>query len=236
MASIKPNESGSADYQLGPPMRGSITILNLPLAGIIAQSFRTNRSMMTGDPDWAGSTRYDIVAKGPDPTVTNPEVWEMMRSLLIDRFHLKYHIDQREMPIYALTVAPGGQKADARRKGRVRQGDSSERELRRHRADAVLRLDDQHADRRAPAGDRPAGWAANRGSHGTDRPLRPDRHLAARRHQSEGLDLGDIPKEFRPQEMALPEALEKQAGLKLVPERGPMPVLVVDSVSHPDPN
>ena len=61
--------------------QGSIAIVNLPLRRIIAQSFRTNRSMVFRGPDWIASTNYDIVGKGPDPNVTNPEVWEMMRSL-----------------------------------------------------------------------------------------------------------------------------------------------------------
>jgi uncharacterized protein (TIGR03435 family) len=61
-------------------------------------------------PDWLNSTRYDIVGKGPDPSVTNPEVWEMMRSLLAERFQLKYHVESRQLPIYVLTVAKGGPK------------------------------------------------------------------------------------------------------------------------------
>ena len=118
VATVKPNVSGSPEWRLGPPARGSIAIINLPLAGIIAQSFRTNRSMMFGGPDWIGSTRYDIVGKGPNPTAPNPDVWEMMRSLLIERFHLKYHIEHRDTPVFALTIAPRGHKLTLGENGR----------------------------------------------------------------------------------------------------------------------
>ena len=45
-----------------------------------------------------------------------------------------------------------------------------------------------------------------------------------------------MPAQYRPQEMGLPEALERQLGLKLQPEQAPMPYLAIDSVSRPDPN
>ena len=48
--------------------------------------------------------------------------------------------------------------------------------------------------------------------------------------------LEDVPKEIRPPEMSVFEAVEQQAGLKLEPARAPMPVLVIDSVDHPTEN
>jgi bla regulator protein BlaR1 len=52
----------------------------------------------------------------------------------------------------------------------------------------------------------------------------------------EELDLTNVPPEFRPQDMSMFEALERQAGLKLEPTRGPIPVLVIDSVNKPGDN
>jgi uncharacterized protein (TIGR03435 family) len=48
--------------------------------------------------------------------------------------------------------------------------------------------------------------------------------------------LEEIPKEIRPEEVTLFEAVERQAGLKLEPSRAVMPVLVIDSVDHPIEN
>jgi uncharacterized protein (TIGR03435 family) len=56
-----------------------------------------------GGPDWADADRFDIVAK----TAGNPsrdDVHAMLRSLLIDRFKLRTHVESQEMSIYALVV------------------------------------------------------------------------------------------------------------------------------------
>ena len=64
------------------------------MAKILASAFGIQDSMVFG-PASLESDRYDIVGNGPDPKATNPEVWEMMRSLLIERFNLKFHVESR---------------------------------------------------------------------------------------------------------------------------------------------
>lgn len=44
------------------------------------------------------------------------------------------------------------------------------------------------------------------------------------------------PKEIRPEEVSMFEAVERQPGLKLEPSRAVMPVLVIDSLDHPTEN
>jgi bla regulator protein BlaR1 len=149
VATAKVNHNTDSQYwRLGPPAHGSISIENLPLHKIVASSFRVQDSMVFG-PAWMDSVRYDIVGKGPDPKATNPEVWEMMRALLADRFQMKYHIETRQLPI----CADGGEgRTEAQTPGgwTVRREDQGWRELRRHRADSALRgRHRQHADRRS---------------------------------------------------------------------------------------
>ena len=132
VATIKENNSGSTQFQLGPPGRGSIAITNLTSPASSCSRSAPTATMMRGEPDWTNSTNYDIVGKGPDPKVTNPEVWEMMRSLLIERFHLKYHIEQRDMPVFALTVATRGHKLTLGENGRCKRRHQGGTELRRH--------------------------------------------------------------------------------------------------------
>jgi uncharacterized protein (TIGR03435 family) len=81
---------------------------NLPLHKILASSFQTQDLRVFG-PSWIESARYDIRGKG-EPTATNPEVREMMRTMLAERFHLKYHLESRQMPVYTLSIAKGGPK------------------------------------------------------------------------------------------------------------------------------
>ena len=236
VATVKPNQSGSPEQQLGPPGHGSITIINLPLRGIIVQSFRTQRNMVFGIPVWAESERYDVVGKGPDPNDTNPEVWEMMRSLLIERFHLKYHTENREMPVFALTVEPHGHKLTLGDKGRC----AEEIKAGKNCGDILV----------PPFGsamyNMPIGALITSIGVRAGRPIIDKTGLTGRYDVNitwlpdgvklEDLDLQNIVPEYRPQDVSIFEALEKQAGLKFEPERAAMPVLVIDGVSQPDPN
>jgi len=236
VASIKPNTSGDEGWRLGPPRNGGISIVNLPLFRIIAQSFRTNVSMLAGGPDWIRSTNYDIVGKGPDPTVTNPEVWEMMRSLLIDRFHLKYHIENRDMPVFALTIGPRGHKLTP-----GEQGQCAEEIKAGKNCGDILIPPFGAAMYNMPIGAIITGIGQRAGRPVVDRTGLTGRYDAnitwlPPGAKLEDLNLADVPPEYRPQDMSLFEALEKQAGLKLEPQRAPMPMVIIDSVSPPDPD
>jgi uncharacterized protein (TIGR03435 family) len=236
VASIRPNTSGNQGSRLGPPRNGGITIINFPLRGLIAQAFRTNQLMLAGGPEWISTARYDIDAKGPDPSVANPEVWEMMRSLLIERFHLKYHIEDREMTVFALTVGPRGHKLTLGEDGRC----AEEIKAGKNCGDILV----------PPFGtgmyNMPIGALITGIGQRAGRPIIDKTGLTGKYDLNltwlppgaklEDLNLENVPAEFRPQDMSLPEALEQQAGLKLESTRAPMPVLVIDGVSEPDPN
>ena len=60
-------------------------------------------------PDWLNDVRLDIVAKAAQP-VGDKQLYQMLRTLLMERIGLKTHVEKREMPVYALTVAKGGPK------------------------------------------------------------------------------------------------------------------------------
>jgi len=236
LATIKRNTSGSALWRLGPPGRGQISIVNMSLADIITQSFRTSRPMTAGGPDWIRTTNYDIVGRGADPTVGNPEVWEMMRSLLIERCHLKYHVEEREIPVYALTIAKGGHKLTLGENGQCAQA------LKEGKGCGDILIPPYGA----AMNNMPIGALLNGLTRRAGRPVIDKTGLTGRYDVNvtwlpdgvklEDVDLTGIPPQFRPQDMGMFEALERQAGLKLEPTRAPTPVLVIDSVSEPDEN
>jgi len=88
-ASLKPVATCNApqDPQTGP---GTLTIRGrTPLVLI----------------QWA----YDLIAKGAGRE-DDAQLRLMLRTLLADRFGLKAHLEQREMQVYALTLAKGGPK------------------------------------------------------------------------------------------------------------------------------
>ena len=70
-----------------------------------------------GGPSWLDSDVYEIVAK----TEGNPSVFQMagpmLQTLLEERFGLKVHRDQKEVPVYFLKVAKDGPKFQPAKKG-----------------------------------------------------------------------------------------------------------------------
>jgi len=108
-ASLKLNDSGRTGFKLGPPAHGALDGTNATVKMLIAFANRTQESKVVGGPSWVNSDRYDMAAKGPE-TATNPEVWEMLQTLLSQRFKLVVHRDTRELPVYALVVGKKGIK------------------------------------------------------------------------------------------------------------------------------
>ena len=93
------------------------------LSGMIANAYgvsRIVRAQIEGGPSWMGSRPFDINAKVDAETaarwskMTQPEVDEelrcMTRSLLADRFRLKFHHETRELSVLVLHVAKSGLK------------------------------------------------------------------------------------------------------------------------------
>jgi uncharacterized protein (TIGR03435 family) len=69
-------------------------------------------------PNWTFLERYDIAATAPAGAIppglqyseSRSRIQRMIRGLLADRFRLVMRVENRTMPVYALTVAGGGPK------------------------------------------------------------------------------------------------------------------------------
>jgi uncharacterized protein (TIGR03435 family) len=89
---------------------GRLSYSNRPLSTILADAFDVYWNYITG-PDWIGD-QYDIVAKVPAGT-TEQQAKQMLQNLLVDRFHLTFHMQTKIVDGYELTLAPGGPKLPA---------------------------------------------------------------------------------------------------------------------------
>lgn len=87
---------------------GDLTYANVSLPDMIGRGFALQRYQI-GGPEWLNDVRFDIAAKFA-PGTTSEQFQQMLQSLLADRFHLKFHRETRELPVYALVVAKGGPK------------------------------------------------------------------------------------------------------------------------------
>jgi uncharacterized protein (TIGR03435 family) len=74
--------------------------------------------MLSGEPAWLRKGRFGIEAKSPagskEYAATElrngaaPQLQEELRNLARRRFHLKAHFEERQLPVYAFSVAYGG--------------------------------------------------------------------------------------------------------------------------------
>ena len=126
-ASIKPVDPGGRGivgllYTGGSQMRSGGTLRQLTAMALqVAPNIADD--MVLGLPKSADETKWDITAKVPSsgegaPNVINGQSappplsvgLEMLRGLLVDRFELKFHRENREVTVYALTAIPGQRK------------------------------------------------------------------------------------------------------------------------------
>jgi uncharacterized protein (TIGR03435 family) len=82
---------------------------DVPVQLIVSLMWKLPLHQVVGGPGWVSNEGYDVEAKAEQPT-TLDNLHIMFQNLLVDRFHLKYHMETRQGPVYALTVDKGGVK------------------------------------------------------------------------------------------------------------------------------
>jgi uncharacterized protein (TIGR03435 family) len=98
----------------GGGMRAGIyRIGTATMVDLIKTAYGVDADKILGGPSWLELDRYDVFAKGPDPTSADAARL-MLQALLADRFKLVLHRDSRPLPGFALTVGktPKLKKAD----------------------------------------------------------------------------------------------------------------------------
>jgi bla regulator protein blaR1 len=118
VASVKPSPSDARSTTFSYTAGGGITIKNATLRGILESAYDVASFRILGGPGWIDSDRFDVFAKSEsgDEAAGRPDAGTIQRTrlklqaLLADRFQLKAHRDTKEQPIYLLTVAKGGPK------------------------------------------------------------------------------------------------------------------------------
>lgn len=111
VASIKVNSSGSRGSSSHSRPGGVILMENISLKQLIERAYDVRDFSLTG-PDWLDTARFDISAKPPE-AVSNEEMRVLMQNLLIERFKLAVHREEKTMGAFALLPAKGGLKIKA---------------------------------------------------------------------------------------------------------------------------
>jgi uncharacterized protein (TIGR03435 family) len=232
VASVKPFSGGQPNFggfQTQPG--GRFTVAGVTLQMLINFAYRVQDFQIVGKPDWASSDQWEVVAKAEegsvdpiprrnfDPTVPD-KIGLMVQSLLEQQFKLKTHRDTKELPTYDLISTKtvrlplskdqslGGLNMSASPTGSRMQGNS------------------------VPVSYLTGALALQLGRTVVDKTGLPggfyDFKLEWMPGPSEGVT--------QPPDVAGPSiftAVQEQLGLRLVSSKGPVPVLVIDSVRKP---
>jgi uncharacterized protein (TIGR03435 family) len=110
-ASIKANNSGSRSSSSHSSPGGTVMIENMSLKQLVERAYDVKDFSLSG-PDWMDTVRFDIVAKPPS-AVSREEMAVLFQSLLAERFKLTIHRETKTMSAYALVAAKGGLKVTA---------------------------------------------------------------------------------------------------------------------------
>ena len=96
---------GSPRAQFLPGGRLEFHTLPMNFMILAAWGFENDEGRVTG-PGWMTSEKFDIVAKAP-PNSNISTLRLMLRALLIKRFGLEVHIEDKALPVYALAKGKG---------------------------------------------------------------------------------------------------------------------------------
>ncbi|HEX4310094.1 MAG TPA: TIGR03435 family protein [Acidobacteriaceae bacterium] len=239
---------------------------NITLRSVICGAYGANSdAQLVGGPDALLDGHFDIHAKTDandlaamkkmSPEDRQRQTSLMMQSLLAERFHLRVHIETRELPVYALVVAKSGSKL----KASAPEPPKADEDV----APAAPAASPDQLPQKAPRGGSMMRMSTTRAedmvSDGTMEMLatvlstQPEAdgrlvidgtgltgkydwdlewapvHTAGSTKGTDGLPVEADPP-------SLLTALEEQLGLKLEKQKGPVQVVVIDHVEAPSAN
>jgi uncharacterized protein (TIGR03435 family) len=246
--SVRPSDPGSQGVRIRLTPDGYM-MQNIPVDFLLREGLQLSPDQVAGEPQWARSQGWNISAKVAAEDVPAlgqmnfDERRRMFIKVLTERFGLKYHTEQRELPVYALVPGKGGPKLTASTHvpdesqpgkgaaGKLMMGPgrvSGEGTTMQFLADALSRqLGRAVKDKTGLAGryDFTLTWTpeAGSGSGAGDRPGGPE-------------SAGGGPTLDPGSGASLFTAVQEQLGLKLEPQKAMVDVVVVDSVEKPAEN
>jgi len=110
VASIKPSPPPSPGGGRGPASDPTLfAARRSSLKRLIMRAYGVEDYQVAGGPGWVETDLYDIDAR-PEGPASGEEMLLMLRSLLSDRFQLKFHRETKPIQMNVLIVAKGGPK------------------------------------------------------------------------------------------------------------------------------
>jgi uncharacterized protein (TIGR03435 family) len=225
VASVKPHRPGDRTMSFGSTPVGYHGV-NVTVSMLIQYAYDiTMPDQISGLPGWAAGSPFDIETKMDEETLAEfrnlplDQQWEqrrlMLQTVLADRFKLKSHREIKEQPVLELIIAKGGCKfkeSTPGQSGRMMTG----------RGQITLQA-------------MPVVNLANNLTNETGRIVVDKTGLTG----NYDLTLKWTPEEQSTADDSAPSvytALDEQLGLKLVPGKGPVDIVVIDHIERPTEN
>lgn len=250
VAEVKPNASSDNRRMFRIQRGGRVSLTGMTLKSMIQQAWNVSDDMLVGAPKWLDVDHFDIVAKAPAEESSDVDfeaVLVMMRALLKERFKLAVHYEDRPVNAYTLMAGkPKLKKADPSSRTMFKEGAATDAKDPRNANPALSRLVTVQNMTMAQFAEQLQGIApgyikvpvldATGLEGGWDFTL--SFSPAGLFRQGGGVRGGDAPappsgEASEPSGgITLPEAIDKQLGLKLVLQKRTVPVLVIDRVEQ----
>ena len=233
------------------------------LQGLILTAYGIESYQIEGGPKWLTSDYFEITAKAERETATDAELFEMLKSLLAERFGLRVHVETRQASVFMLSTRADGRLGA----GLKRTSPECERELEERKRTGASPPPAARPSGSPPVLTPTCGMTSNMITRGgvetwamggrpfTELVSRLSSELKAPVIDRTGLNgLFDVVIEFEstrrfaaqlpgpdlnstdPLPVPLPAAVQQQLGLTLEKGTGPLPITVVDAAEPPSPN
>lgn len=173
---------------------------------------------VSGGPAWLGSDWYDIEAKAASADATKEDMTLMLRSLLTDRFKLRFHQETKEFSAWNLLVDKNGPKLRA-----LKDGENS----------SCTRTNSN------VCGMRTMTQLANNLHYTVGGPVFDKTGIEGNFDILLLFDVYSIRGQTPPADYDQPSlytALPQQLGLRLEQQKNSMPVIVIDGIQRPSEN
>jgi uncharacterized protein (TIGR03435 family) len=117
--SIRRNLNGGQNTGINLLAGGRISVTNTTLKTLIRNAYGILSFQLAGETGWIDSEYYDVEAKtGVAESLSQEQLKPLLQSLLADRFHLKVHWETREENVYALVVDKSGPRMSENSEGK----------------------------------------------------------------------------------------------------------------------
>jgi uncharacterized protein (TIGR03435 family) len=208
--------SGGADFLQGDTFR----MTNTPLISLLLAAFGTPRTRIIGGADWIRQDRWDVEIKvQPTDGQPRPGTRAVVQAMLRDRFKLDAAMEKRDHPVYALRRA----RADGKLGPNLLPASFECQRGNPQQLEALRASGVKGANGQVPCGTRSQRGVVSFAETGISGPV--DLHLTWTFTDDPVTD-----------QAALYAAVREQLGLKLDAATAPLDVLVIKSVTRPNPN